>query len=1314
MSESRVVITASADQAVSEFERLRVEGSGSLRQLSSLGGKLGGLIAGLVAGFSAAAIGDFVQGGIDAADAAGKVAQKAGLAVRDVAGLELAYELAGLGGEALVTSMAKLSKGIVDGSATFQLLGVSTKDASGQFRSTKDVMYDLADRFSGLEGGALKTKLAMDVFGKSGADLIPLLNGGSAGLKEMEEMAAKLGLTIEQSTVVNAEKFNDTVDLLKKGSEGVARGVAAELLPTLSALAGSFLTSMTSGDKLKKTADFLGTGLKILYSVAMGIVEVFTSVGKVIAGVAAIMTSSLTGAIDVLSKIADGDFKAAWAAAKAGAMEMGATAVVVAKDIGSSWMDTGKAIGDAWTGAASKAVDAQTDLLKAGRTANELDLERAGKDKAAAAAGLARKKSQDAFIAGLDKEVKSLGLSATEIKINEAMSLGLAGAKLDLVKALLATRDEFKLEEEAAKKSAAEHKKFLDGLTATTEQLVSEAKAQQENTARLGMSREALADLDVQRLLNLATQKDENAEIALGMDLNGDLAAHYRAQAQALRDRAAAMAGGAVKEMNQELVKQSEAAVKKYEDIFSKGFADMLNNGKDGWKSFTQSLVTTFKTTVADKIYKMFAEPFVTKVIANLIGVTGGAGVAGSASAAANAGGAAGSIAGMYDAAKGAYAAISSGFSGISTAVADTVQGVMYQSGMTSQIAGNGAFASGAGAVAGYAAGAAVGVYGGRALSNGYSAIGSGSGNTAVNIGTIAGAILGGPIGAAIGGLLGGAVNRLFGRKEKEVTSTTLSGSFGAGGFAGTTDQTWMQKGGIFRSDKSGIDKSAIDAATSKAFTDGYEALKSASIEFANVLGVSAEGVKGRAQSLSIALSKDAAANEKAVAEFFVGVGNQIALELVPSLATLAKSGESASATLQRIAGNYAFVDVALEAIGRTMGATGVASVAARERLVELSGGIESFGRGAAFFAENFLSEAERMAPAIASVRATMAGLGLSSVDTRDEFKNVVMGLDLTTATGAETYASLMKVQEAFAKVYPALALTGEAAKSSADALSERADLQTQLDELLMTSAGLRAKQRAGLDEGNRILFDQIQLAKDAHEAQTNAKASLGDLVGGLRGFGTSARALRDSLLMGTLSTLTPEQQYAEARRQLQRTEAAALAGDVTAQGNFAAAQTAFLSISQKVNGGDAQYDADFKKAIQTTDAIAAWTDGQIDVAQASLNVLNDQVAWLSTLNDSVRAMGQVAAPVRLMPQVMVGSPDYRAGGALTIEPLVAEMQALREEVSRLRTEQKSQTGDLIGSASQIASRSDKAIIQGVGAAVATRQTALNSAAVLE
>lgn len=84
------------------------------------------------------------------------------------------------------------------------------------------------------------------------------------------------------------------------------------------------------------------------------------------------------------------------------------------------------------------------------------------------------------------------------------------------------------------------------------------------------------------------------------------------------------------------------------------------------------------------------------------------------------------------------------------------------------------------------------------------------------------------------------------------------------------------------------------------------------------------------------------------------------------------------------------------------------------ESLVELAGGIESFLEKSNFFRDNFLTEADRLAPKQKAVTEEMARLGYSSIDTREEFKTLVQGLDLTTAAGQTNYQALMNVAEGF------------------------------------------------------------------------------------------------------------------------------------------------------------------------------------------------------------------------------------------------------------------------------------------------------------
>lgn len=85
-------------------------------------------------------------------------------------------------------------------------------------------------------------------------------------------------------------------------------------------------------------------------------------------------------------------------------------------------------------------------------------------------------------------------------------------------------------------------------------------------------------------------------------------------------------------------------SVDQYNDIFRKGFADMLAHGEDAWDAFTKSLATTFETTVADQLYKAFAEPLVIDVVGNVLGFMGVGGKGGSGSSALSTAGNAASV----------------------------------------------------------------------------------------------------------------------------------------------------------------------------------------------------------------------------------------------------------------------------------------------------------------------------------------------------------------------------------------------------------------------------------------------------------------------------------------------------------------------------------------------------------------------------------------------------------------------------------------------------------------------------------------------
>lgn len=192
-----------------------------------------------------AGIATAIRGAINTADDMGEMAQKLGVPVEALTALKHAAKILGVEFEGLQAGLLKLSRGMADSPEKFEKLGIAVRDANGEMRPTADVLKDLADRFQAMPDGAEKTALAMDLFGKSGAAMIPMLNAGSQGIAGLMEEAKAMGLVISQETADAAGKFNENLDKLAGAASGLAMIIAANLAPVLEQIS-AFLVEMAT------------------------------------------------------------------------------------------------------------------------------------------------------------------------------------------------------------------------------------------------------------------------------------------------------------------------------------------------------------------------------------------------------------------------------------------------------------------------------------------------------------------------------------------------------------------------------------------------------------------------------------------------------------------------------------------------------------------------------------------------------------------------------------------------------------------------------------------------------------------------------------------------------------------------------------------------------------------------------------------------------------------------------------------------------------------------------------------------------------
>jgi hypothetical protein len=174
--------------------------------------------------------------------------QRTGLTVEQLSALKFAAEQSGTTFEGVQKSLGLFSRNVADLSgkanpATKELerMGIATRDAHGHILPLHDLLLQVAERFSKEADGATKSAEAMALFGRSGRELIPLLDKGAAGIKELEERARELGVTMSDGDARAAANLGEEVKALDAELEGIKRRLSMELVPAFSLIAETLL-----------------------------------------------------------------------------------------------------------------------------------------------------------------------------------------------------------------------------------------------------------------------------------------------------------------------------------------------------------------------------------------------------------------------------------------------------------------------------------------------------------------------------------------------------------------------------------------------------------------------------------------------------------------------------------------------------------------------------------------------------------------------------------------------------------------------------------------------------------------------------------------------------------------------------------------------------------------------------------------------------------------------------------------------------------------------------------------------------------------
>jgi hypothetical protein len=165
---------------------------------------------------------------------------------------------------------------------------------------------DVADRFKNMEDGAAKSGIALTIFGRAGAEMIPMLNQGAEGIRAMREEAVALGVAIDSKTGAAAEVFNDNLTRMGKALEGVSNRLLAELLPAMVQVTNAMVEGVKQSGGLKDEMSGLAN---IITSSALTAFQTIAVLGSDVAFVFKMVGGEL-GAIGAqIAALARGDWE---------------------------------------------------------------------------------------------------------------------------------------------------------------------------------------------------------------------------------------------------------------------------------------------------------------------------------------------------------------------------------------------------------------------------------------------------------------------------------------------------------------------------------------------------------------------------------------------------------------------------------------------------------------------------------------------------------------------------------------------------------------------------------------------------------------------------------------------------------------------------------------------------------------------------------------------------------------------------------------------------------------------------------------------
>ena len=304
----RIAAKVTGGEQITALQRGFKQVEGAAQTLTNRIGPLSGALGALAPVATVGGLAALVSRTIDAGDKFNDLSQRTGVTVESLARFNKAAATSGTDIDSVAKALGRLSKGMYEAAETgkgptadaLRTLGVSAKDAAGNLKTADQVTLEIANKFKTMPDGVEKTALAMQLFGKAGAEMIPMLNEGGAAIES-------LSVKMTGAFAEKADEYNDKLAMLGGKVGALATGITVALLPALDAIVTVLTMVVDSFAGLPEPIQATIGGLALLaigFTVLIPLVKTAVAILTVFKGLA--IGAAITGWLGALGPLLAG------------------------------------------------------------------------------------------------------------------------------------------------------------------------------------------------------------------------------------------------------------------------------------------------------------------------------------------------------------------------------------------------------------------------------------------------------------------------------------------------------------------------------------------------------------------------------------------------------------------------------------------------------------------------------------------------------------------------------------------------------------------------------------------------------------------------------------------------------------------------------------------------------------------------------------------------------------------------------------------------------------------------------------------------